>query len=123
MLVYPGGTVIDGTLEKHYFLKNYFSDLGRINALNGEFNLSSRVLFIIALILVALVILFYFVTILPLFNEKSNTRWLSILGTIGGVFCAIAYIGIAIVPLDLNSVAHGTFVFISFTATLVALIL
>ncbi|NHJ39912.1 MAG: hypothetical protein FK731_07750 [Asgard group archaeon] len=123
MLVYPGGTVNDDTLDKHYFLKNYFSDLGRINALNGEYNLSSRVLFMIALILVAIVILFYFITILPLFNEKKNTRLLSIFGTIGGIFCAIAYIGIAIVPLDLNDVAHGTFVFISFTATLVTLIL
>ena len=123
MLVYPGGTVEDNTLDKHYFLKNYFSDLGRIYALNGELNLLSRAIFMTALILVALVILFYFITILQIFSERKKTKLLSIFGTIGGVICSIAYIGIAVVPLDLHAVAHGTFVFISFTATLVTLIL
>jgi hypothetical membrane protein len=59
MLVCPGGTVEDNTLDKYYFLKKNFSDLGRINALNGELNLQSRAIFMTALILVALVILFY----------------------------------------------------------------
>ncbi|NHJ48631.1 MAG: hypothetical protein FK733_12670 [Asgard group archaeon] len=123
MLTYPGGTFANNSLDKYNFLENFFSDLGLITAHNGENNIVSRVLFTTALTLVGLVVLFYFIILPPIFKEKKSTKWLSLFGSFNGVVCAFGYIGVAFVPLDLNGVLHSTFVYMSFSAILVALIL
>jgi hypothetical membrane protein len=48
MLVYPGGTASDATTRGYSFFTNFFSDLGRTQARNGEPNTMAASLFFIA---------------------------------------------------------------------------
>ncbi|MFW9923558.1 MAG: hypothetical protein ACFFDW_09775 [Candidatus Thorarchaeota archaeon] len=122
MLVYSGGTQFDPSIEHYLFFENFFSDLGRSIAFSGESNIVCQILFISALSIEGLSLLFYFIVIVPIFKEKKNIHILSILGSISGIICALGYIFIGIFPLDFNDVVHGTFSFIAFIATFFALV-
>ncbi|HUT82081.1 MAG TPA: hypothetical protein VMZ29_12845 [Candidatus Bathyarchaeia archaeon] len=57
-----------------------------------------------------------------MFKENKKTIWLSRLGTLSGIVAGLGYILLGFVSLDLNNVAHGTFTFIAFIGTFIALI-
>ncbi|MBN1329632.1 MAG: hypothetical protein JXA54_09180 [Candidatus Heimdallarchaeota archaeon] len=122
MLVYPGGIESDPSTIGYLFFKNFFSDLGRINTFSGASNSLGRLLFVLALTIEGISLLAYFLFVLPLFNENKKTIWLSRFGTLSGIVAALGFVLLGFVSLDLNAIAHGTFTFIAFIGTFIALI-
>ena len=124
MFLYSGGTNVDSNSQGYSFWFNFFSDLGRITAFNGEFNTISQVLFIIALTIVAISIIPFLLTLLTFYNKESGwQKILSILATFLGGFSAICFIGIGFSPADLIQGVHGNFVRFAFLSILVVVII
>ena len=122
MIVYPGGTQMNPGASRYLFFENFFSDLGRTETFNGTSNIFSRIFFVCALVILGVSLLLYFLFIIRLFDSSKKTRVLSILGSISGIVAAINFILLGIISLDMNDIAHGTFTFIAFIATVIAII-
>lgn len=120
MFVYPGGTFTDPTTVGYNFFHNFFSDLGRVTAPNGEPNTVSMVLFLSALTLTGLGLVFFFIAFRGFFTNDGTGRWLSLLGTIAGVASGLCFVGIALAPYDLFFDIHYQLVFWAFRTFLVA---
>lgn len=118
MFFYPGGTYSDEETTGYTFTQNFFSDLGRTAAHNGDSNTVSMVLFIVALSLAGLSLIIFFLMVPPHFAENRTARRLSIAGSTVGVISGIGFIGIAAVPADVNLTLHRLFVYIAFTGFL-----
>lgn len=118
MFFYPGGTYSDEDTAGYAFTQNFFSDLGRTAAHNGDSNTVSMVLFIIALSLAGLSLIVFFLAVLPHFAENRTASRLSIAGSTVGVISGIGFVGIAAVPADVNLTLHRLFVYIAFTGFL-----
>lgn len=123
MFVYPGGSSNNPTASNYQFFDNFFSDLGLVQAINGGDNLASQILFTIALTIVGITLIFYFLSMPSFFPSKKVTKWLSIVASINGSISAIAYIGIGFTPADLYIDLHMTFVYFGFTSLLLTTIL
>ncbi|MBD3192602.1 MAG: hypothetical protein GF308_18320 [Candidatus Heimdallarchaeota archaeon] len=123
ILVYPGGSVKNPSASKYQFFYNFFSDLGLVQAINGENNLASRILFTIALTVVGFTLIFYFLGMPSFFRSEKITKWLSIIASINGSISAIAYIGIGFTPADVYIDWHMIFVYFGFTSLLLTTIL
>ena len=63
MLNYPGGTIWNEETTEYVFTKNYFSDLGRYQAHNGEPNYLSMIFFSLSLCLVSLTFIVHYVSV------------------------------------------------------------
>lgn len=118
MPLYPGGDYSDNSTSSYAFHQNFFSDLGRTAAHNGDSNTASMVLFIIALSLAGLSLIVFFLAVLPHFAEYRTARRLSLAGSTVGVISGIGFIGIAAVPADVNLTLHANFVYEAFTGFL-----
>lgn len=118
MVVYPGGTSANPTATSYNFLENYFSDLGRAQTFLGESNIVSRVLFTIALTIVAISLALYFISLPTFFKENKVAKWLIIIGTINGVLAAIAYALIGFLPYDIFGSFHTYAVYTAFSASI-----
>ncbi len=118
MFLYPGGTYSDEDTAGYAFHQNFFSDLGRTAAHNGDSNTVSMVLFIIALSLAGLSLIVFFLAVPPHFAENRTARRLSLIGSTVGVISGIGFIGIAAVPADVNRTLHTNFVYVAFTGFL-----
>jgi hypothetical protein len=124
MFFYTGGTNVDPNSVGYNFWFNFFSDLGRITAYNGNFNTISQVLFTIALTLVGIFLIPFLITLSTVYIKKSNwQKIISIIASIIGIFSAICFIGIAFTPADLNTGLHGNFVRFAFLSILIVVIL
>ena len=104
---YPGG---------YDYFGYYFSDLGAIEARNGDLNLISRILFFIALTLLALALIPFWLTIRLLFTKSNKGKILGKIGSTLGVISSPFLIGIALLPFDTQLESH-------FLATLVFVLL
>jgi hypothetical membrane protein len=118
MFFYPGGTYSDGETIGYTFTQNFFSDLGRTAAHNGDSNTVSMVLFIIALSMAGLSLIVFFLAVPPHFAENRTSRRLSTIGSVLGVISGLGFIGIAAMPADVNQTVHRLFVYIAFTGFL-----
>jgi hypothetical membrane protein len=118
MFFYPGGTYSDEATTGYAFTQNFFSDLGRTAAHNGDSNTVSMVLFIIALSLAGLSLIVFFLAVPPHFAENHTARRFSVIGSVVGVISGIGFIGIAAVPADVNLTLHARFVYVAFTGFL-----
>ena len=94
----------------------YFSDLGAVAARNGDPNLISRELFFIALTLLSIALIPFWLTIRSLFTESNKEKILGKIGSTLGVMSSPFLIAIALFPLDTQLESH-------FLATLVFVLL
>jgi len=112
-LLYPGG---------YDYFGYYFSDLGSVAARNGDTNLISRILFILALAVLAFILIPFWLTVRSLFTENRREKLLSKIGSTLGVIGSPFLIGIAFFPLDTQLEFHFfstlTFVLLFVLATL-----
>ncbi|MHA1155996.1 MAG: hypothetical protein ACTSQK_07795 [Candidatus Heimdallarchaeota archaeon] len=122
MIVYSGGTFNNPTSTSYNFLENYFSDLGRAETFLGDSNIVSRILFACALTIVAVSLVFYFITLPSFFKENKVAKWFIIIGSINGVLSAIAYALIGYLPYDIYGKLHTNMVYVAFSASLLTLI-
>lgn len=115
MNCYPGGTIMERGTEGYDYWYNYLSDLGRRRSWNRASNVCSNGYFDTALFLAAGAIIVFFGLFPWLFKSKAKAITASLLG----LGSALAYLGIAWFPLDVNYGMHTVFVrlgFISFFA-------
>lgn len=103
---YPGGNGIDHFTNQFNFLYNTISDLGRVYAINGEFNIISRVLYSIALASVSVFTLVFYSIIWIYFQDKKSTKWLSRIGSIIGIIQAGWYFALSFTPEDTLHYIH-----------------
>jgi hypothetical protein len=120
MFTYPGGTFTDGLTVGYNFFHNFFSDLGRVTAPNGQPNTVSMILFITALTIAGLGLVFFFIAFRQFFKTDETGKWLSLLGTIIGAASGLCFVGIACAPYDLFLDIHYDLVFWAFRTFLFA---
>jgi len=94
---YPGG---------YDYFSYYFSDLGAETAKNGDSNLISRILFFVAITLLTLALIPFWLTIHSIFTESNKEKTLSKIGSGLGVISSPFLIGIALFPLDTQLELH-----------------
>jgi len=112
--VYPGGFDYFG-----YF----FSDLGAIIAKNGELNYISSALFSIALVIVAVALIPFWLIIRSPFTKSKLEKVLSILGSSFGLISFPFLIGVAISPIDTQLNTHVIMTLIFFSLFVLATLL
>jgi hypothetical protein len=112
--VYPGGFDYFG-----YF----FSDLGAVIAKNGELNYVSSALFSIALVVVAVALIPFWLIIRAPFTKSKREKVLSIFGSSFGFISFPFLIGVAISPIDTQLDTHIIMTFIFFSLFVLATLL
>ena len=106
-------------LREYSFTRNYFSDLGRSKTFRGQPNNPSQQIFTFSLVFSGVSTLFYFLALPGLFRSKPIILVASLFGIIAG----ISYIGIALIPWNLNYWGHVNCVRTGFVAFLIMSIL
>ena len=120
MFAYPGGTFTDPTTIGYNFFYNFFSDLGRVTAPNGQGNTVSLILFFLALSIAGISLIFFFLAFRDFFKNDRTGNILSLIGTISGVATGFCFLGIACAPYDLFFDIHYQLVIWAFRAYFVA---
>ncbi len=123
MLFYPGGTASDPATIGYSFLTNFFSDLGRTQARNGQMNAIAAPLFFLALSLAGASLIVFFLAFAPFFTRTWLDRALAWLGALAGIVAGACFIGIAFTPMNLNSALHTQLVYLAFETFTAASIL
>ena len=112
--IYPGGFDYFG-----YF----FSDLGAVMAKNGELNYISSALFSVALVIVAVALIPFWLIIRATFTKSKREKVLSILGSSFGLISFPFLIGVAISPIDTQLDTHVIMTLIFFSLFVLATLL
>jgi hypothetical membrane protein len=120
MFAYPGGTFTSETTEGYDFFRNFFSDLGRVTAPNGEPNTVSLIFFFTALTLAGIGLVLFFIAFRSFFMNDGTGTLLSLLGTVIGIASGLCFVGIALAPYDLFFEIHYQLVFWAFRTFLIA---
>jgi hypothetical membrane protein len=121
MAAYPGGTFTDGSTVGYDFFRNFFSDLGRVTAPNGQPNTVSLILFFTALNLVGIGLILFFLAFRDFFISDRMGSLLSLLGSVIGVISGLCFVGIAWAPYDLFFNFHYELVFWAFRAFFISI--
>jgi len=103
---YPGG---------YDYFGYYFSDLGAVIARNGEPNPISEILFSVALTIVAIALIPFWLILRSIFEESRLGGVLSTLGSMLGLTSSPFIIGVALFPIDTQLDTHilATLIFFS----------
>lgn len=123
MLLYPGGTMADPHTQGYSFFLNFFSDLGRTVTPSGQTNVASRVLFTLALTMVAPSLSLFFLAFTQFFPGSGMALRLSWLGTVCGSITSLCFLGVAFLPTNLYRHLHNLCVNAAFLSFLVAIVL
>ena len=106
MTFYAGGSYIDHNAPSYSFWTNVFSDAGRTKGFNGKSNMVSCILWNITLSIAGVGIIFFAIALQGFFTKAKTEKYISILGTISGVFAGIFFIGLALTPWDIYEEEH-----------------
>lgn len=120
MFIYPGGTNLDKTTAGYQFFTNYFSDLGRTVAHNGQPNTVSSVLFTLAMACAGGGLIVFFIAFTRFFQHTKIQRVVSSVGAGFGLVAGLCFIGVGLAPSNVTRAAHGFFVLAAFFTFLVA---
>jgi hypothetical protein len=114
MFFYPGGTVADSSERGYQFFGNFFSDLGRTIARNGEGNAVSFILFTSGLVFAGVGLVLFFIVFPRFFNASSLERVISLAGSVFGILAGLCFVGVAFTPANINGSMHTFFVMWAF---------
>ncbi|MFX1239326.1 MAG: hypothetical protein ACFE8P_16620 [Promethearchaeota archaeon] len=106
MIFYAGGTYINHNAPGYSFWANFFSDAGRTKGYNGNPNIASCILWNTALSIFSVSLIFFAIAFQGFFTKAKTEKYLSILGSISGVFAGIFFIGLALTPWDIYTIVH-----------------
>lgn len=126
MLFYSGGNLYDPDNTHYSFLNNFFSDLGITQTYAGSSNIIPFVLFIIAMVSVGLAMLYFSLTPKAYLQKGNKGIFFQYLASIGIALSGLSFIGIAVLPWNVDLIAHVilvklafSFLFIYVAATLI----
>lgn len=114
MLLYPGGSHANHQTPGYSFTLNYFSDLGRHRAFDGQPNTLCWALFTTALTLAGLALALFFLAFVRFFGRTPVWKGLGWLGTFWGILAGTCFVGVAWAPADTNGGLHAQFVINAF---------
>lgn len=123
MFLYGGGTQDDTALPGYSFWENFFSDLGRTEALSWMPNTASYILFTGALLAVGLIMITWFLTMPVLFIRSRIARRLSYPAALSGALAGIAFVHVALTPSNLDMDRHMDHVYAGFLLFSLAILL
>ena len=122
MLTYPGGTYVDAATRGFSFWNNFFSDLGRTETRLGAPQTLSYALFTAALPIAASGLMAFFIAFAGLVCHDRPARLLSGAGSLFGCLAGLLFVGIALVPANVDLALHDRLVQWAFRAFLVAVL-
>ncbi|MHA1954407.1 MAG: hypothetical protein ACXAAM_03720 [Candidatus Heimdallarchaeaceae archaeon] len=99
---YPGGNFKDNEHVGYSLLWNVMCDLGLDTSISGEINTFSQIFYRIGITSLSIIGMIYFSILWIFFQEKKNTKKLSVVGSILGVIQGGIYIGIGFTSGDLH---------------------
>ncbi|MBI4783576.1 MAG: hypothetical protein HY785_20005 [Oscillatoriophycideae cyanobacterium NC_groundwater_1537_Pr4_S-0.65um_50_18] len=117
MLLYPGSAKYEPQSDRYLFFQNFFSDLGATKTYSGLDNISSMLLFIIALSSIGIALLIFSTTWKAIASHKSDRIFGYAAQTFAGL-SGLCFIGIAATPWNLMLAAHNSFVKAAFSLLL-----
>lgn len=100
-LIYPGG---------YDYFRNYFSELGRVIALNGENNPISSILFTLSMIIASVTLIPFWVGLPILFLSYLTSPLQRLLNGFASGFGLLSVpfqIAVALFPIDTQPILHG----------------
>ncbi|MHA1746437.1 MAG: hypothetical protein ACTSWW_10585 [Promethearchaeota archaeon] len=106
MIVFPGGTREDASIQGYSLTYNKFSDLGMWESYAGGSNLASFLLFNISLIIVGLSLLPYVIFSAKYFISQELPKYWVMVGEIAGIISCLGFILIGLTPRDLQLDLH-----------------
>jgi len=112
--IYPGGY--------DYFGYN-FSALGRVNAINGDPNPVSSLLFLAACSITGILMIPFWIIIYSLFRKTTIEKILGLIGSLSGLLATPFLIGLGVYPSDTQSLEHDFFARCFFLAFAFAILL
>ncbi|MBU2590875.1 MAG: hypothetical protein ABIJ24_04840 [Nitrospinota bacterium] len=98
---YPGGAILDQTGLGYPFFQAFYSELGMTVTSGGKSNLTSAIIFTIALTVTGLGISVFHIAIRRFFLEPGMVRTISTAGSVFGVISGVLYIAAALRPGNL----------------------
>ncbi len=110
MWFYPGGNFTDFDAPSYSFFNNFFSDLGVFVTRNGQSNMISSLLFVVALTTVGIALIFFVLSTQIDFIPNQKGRLLQLLACVTFLLSGISFIGIAAIPWNTIFFAHIFFV-------------
>lgn len=101
--------------EGYDYFNYYFSDLGAVLARNDQPNTISAALFFLALTIVSITLVPFWLDSLKFFSNSKAERTLGLLGSGLGLLCSPLLIGVALFPLDTQLEIHFALVITQFS--------
>ena len=124
MLLYPGGTTLDPSVEGYSFFHNFLSDLGTTVAYGGRPNALGSLLFVVSLGILVLAFGGSLAPFVRLYSGSPVSRLLARAAGVLAVFVCASFIGVALTPENRAMALHVQFTRLAFRAfPLVALLL
>ncbi len=109
MFAFPAGTGIDHTAQRYSFFGQQFSALGVLHTRSGASNLISASLFMMAMALAGLALIFFSRAFLQFFQNSGAARISAICASTFGAITGFCFIGVGFTPPDLLLNAHAQF--------------
>jgi len=123
IMIYPGGSWIDSYSSGFNFSINFFSDLSRRTTFLGDSNLISSILFTIALFLIGIAVIGFFIMMFLNFLIQKELKKITFAIFIIGITCALVYISIGFTPFDQFPGTHSILIVISFIILIIVTLL
>ena len=120
---YPGSHHKDTTTLSYSITHNFLSDLGLTIVYSGEQNFISSTLFVFATTLVCIGLVAYFLVIPSILNKGNISSKFAKLGSVSGIICGIAFMGVGFTPHNYYLDEHMFFVKLGFQLFLVVMLL
>ena len=110
MAVYPGGTWWDPTTTHYQLAHNFLSDLGATHAFSGRANTASMLLFAIALVTIGGALVAFAWSWRSFAFGLARARWAGRASELLGTASGLAFVGIALAPVDRALDVHNVLV-------------
>jgi len=106
VICYPGSTHQDNTTLGYSLTHNFLSDLGRTIVYSGEHNFLSSTLFVMGTTLACIGLIAYFLVMPAIVNRERLSQFFAQLGSLAGMICGLAFMGVGFTPHNYYPDAH-----------------
>ena len=120
---YPGSSHADKMTESYNLNYNFLSDLGLTIVYSGHQNFISSTLFVFATTCVCIGLLGYFLALPVILDKGVLSKRLSQVGSLCGILCGIAFMGVGFTPYNYYPDAHMFAVKLGFQLFLLVMLL